>query len=95
MKIQLHQILTVDANDTIDNVKDAIQEATRNEVLPDGIPASLQVLTNAGGKKLGEWGEDERTLSDYKVTGRWVLKVGWNQESLEDWIGVVEQEGAE
>ena len=82
-------VLDVDANDTIDNVKDAIQEATCNENLPDGIPAVMQRLSNAGGKQLDEGG---RTLADYKVTGRWILKVSWCDLAMEDYMGLVDQE---
>ena len=82
-------MLDVDANDTIDNVKAQIQEATCNENLPDGIPPAIQRLTNAGGKQL----EGGRTLSDYKVTGRWILKVRWDEDAMQEYIGTAEQEG--
>ena len=81
-------MLDVDANDTIDNVKAQIQEATCNENLPDGIPPAIQRLTNAGGKQL----EGGRTLADYKVTGRWILKVSWCEDAMEDYMGLVDQE---
>ena len=79
--------LNVKASDTIHSVKVRIRPFTWNDNLNSGIPPEVQRLTFKY-KLL----EDDRTLSYYNIVAGSVVGLSWREESLEDYMGLVDQE---
>ena len=79
--------LNVKASDTIHSVKVRIRPFTWNDNLNSGIPPEVQRLTFKY-KLL----EDDRTLSYYNIVAGSVVGLGWREESIEDYMGLVDQE---
>ena len=80
-------IIDVKASDTIANVKAKIRPLTWCERLKSGCPPEIQRLTFKY-KLL----EDDRPLSYYNIVAGSVVGLGWREESIEDYMGLVDQE---
>jgi hypothetical protein len=80
--------LDVKASDTIHAIKRMIMPYTATDNVPGGVPPRVQRISFNRQQM-----EDGRTLSDCGIGHRRTVTMSWFEEALEDYMGLIEQEG--